>query len=64
MNKKLSCDFCLLGPPASGKGTIGSFLSHKYLKTIITPGDIYRRLREEDSELGHLVKDALKEGGY
>ncbi len=64
MNKKLSCDFCLLGPPASGKGTIGSFLSHKYLKTIITPGDIYIRLREEDSELGHLVKDALKDGGY
>lgn len=63
-SEKLQCTFCLLGPPASGKGTIGSLLSERFGCQIITPGDIYRRLREEDSELGNLVRESLKDGGY
>jgi len=62
--RKIDCAFCLLGPPASGKGTIASFLKTKFDCETITPGDIYRRLRDEDSELGVLVKEALKDGGY
>lgn len=61
---KLQCSFCLLGPPASGKGTIGSMLYEVLGIPMIMPGDIYRRLREEDSELGHLVRESLKDGGY
>ena len=61
---KLHCTFCLLGPPSSGKGTIGALLKNEYQSEIITPGDIYRRLREEDSELGTLVRESLKDGGY
>jgi len=63
-SNKLKCSFCLLGPPASGKGTIGSMLFEKLGCPIITPGDIYRRLREEDSDLGHLARESLKDGGY
>ena len=52
----LHCKFCLFGPPASGKGTIGVFLKDKFECEIVTPGDIYRKLRDEDSELGQTVQ--------
>jgi adenylate kinase family enzyme len=61
---KLNCAFCLLGPPASGKGTIGAALQKKFDYPSIIPGDIYRRIREEQTELGEMVRDALKDGGY
>ena len=60
---KLSC-ISILGPPASGKGTIGNIISARYGMPVITPGNIYKVLREEDSNLGALVRDALKDGGY
>lgn len=60
----LRCKFCLFGPPASGKGTVGAFLKEQFDCEIITPGDIYRRLREEESELGQIVRHHLKDGGY
>ena len=53
----------LIGPPAGGKGTTAGALSTYYGFPIISPGNIYKRIREEDSELGRLVKDALKDGG-
>lgn len=62
--KKPYCAFCLLGPPASGKGTIGSLLNKKFGYPSIIPGDIYRRIRDEQSDLGNLVRDSLKDGGY
>jgi adenylate kinase family enzyme len=38
-------------------------LSDHLQAPVITPGDIYRRLREEQSELGVLVREALQDGG-
>lgn len=61
---KLKCAFCLLGPPASGKGTIGSLLKERLGYPSIIPGDIYRRIRDEQSDLGNLVRESLKDGGY
>ena len=61
---KLKCAFCLLGPPASGKGTIGSLLKERFGYPSIIPGDIYRRIRDEQSDLGELVRESLKDGGY
>jgi adenylate kinase len=53
----------LIGPPAMGKGTAATFLSERYNVPIVTPGNIYARIREEDSEQGQQVRDALKDGG-
>lgn len=53
-----------VGPPASGKGTCSSILKEELGCTIIGPGDIYRKLREEDTELGRLVRSSLENGGY
>ena len=57
---RIPIDVVLIGPPASGKGTIAEALHEKFLWNIVTPGDIYRRLREEDSEIGAVVRDALE----
>lgn len=59
----LNCQICFLGPPASGKGTICDALRTALDCQVITPGNIYRRLREEDSETGELVRESLKDGG-
>lgn len=61
---KLLCVACFLGPPSSGKGTAAKLISKEFGFPIITPGDIYKVLREEDSETGRLVKESLKDGGY
>ena len=55
---------CLLGPPASGKGTTARLISSLWSLPIICPGDIYKELREQDTELGRRVREALKDGGY
>jgi adenylate kinase family enzyme len=59
-NQNLDVAVVLLGPPASGKGTIATKLKDHYGWHVITPGDIYRKLREEDSELGLLVRETLE----
>lgn len=53
----------LIGPPAMGKGTAGLYLSERYGAPVVTPGNVYSRLREEDSDLGNQVRTALKDGG-
>ena len=53
----------LLGPPASGKGTVTKMLVDKFGFDVIVPGNIYKAIREEDSEMGAQVRDFLKDGG-
>lgn len=55
----MHCAVCLLGPPASGKGTLAAQLEALWNISIITPGNIFRVLREEDSDLGRLVREAM-----
>jgi adenylate kinase family enzyme len=50
----------LMGPPASGKGTIADVFQEQFQWKIITPGGIYRKLREEDSEIGAIVRETLE----
>jgi adenylate kinase family enzyme len=57
---RIPVDVVLMGPPASGKGTIAGLLQERYRWSIITPGDIYRKLREEDSEIGAIVRETLE----
>ena len=54
----------LLGPPASGKGTITGILSKHFGVPIVPPGEIYRRMMREETEIAQLVRDSLKDGGY
>lgn len=52
----------LIGPQGSGKSTQADLLAH-YLKVPkITIGDIFRKIAEEDSELGKKVRDILNQG--
>lgn len=60
MPEKLPCAVCFLGPPASGKGTLAARLQDRWSIPIITPGDIFRVLREEDSDLGRLVRETME----
>jgi adenylate kinase len=45
-------------------GTVGSFLKEHFQCEIVAPGDIFRRIRKEDSKLGESVREQLKDGGY
>jgi adenylate kinase len=54
----------LLGPPASGKGTITGVLSKRFGVPVVPPGEIYRRIMGEDTDLANLVRESLKDGGY
>lgn len=62
--KKIKVDVVLMGPPSSGKGTIAQELKSVLGANVVSPGDIYRDLREQQTELGILVKNALANGGY
>lgn len=53
----------LIGPPASGKGTFAEAYSQVTGYPLVQPGVMFARLREEDSELGNLVRESLKNGG-
>jgi adenylate kinase len=52
----------LLGPPGSGKGTLGKQLAEKYGYTLITTGDILREEKKSGSEIGREISDILGKG--
>lgn len=52
-----------LGPPASGKGTAASYFERVYNIKSISPGFIFKKIRNENSELADLVKESVKDGG-
>lgn len=46
----------IIGPPGSGKGTQSKAIMEKYGVNRISPGDLIRELRAENSSLGQRVK--------
>lgn len=52
----------LIGPQGSGKSTQAKLLG-EYLKVpVISTGDIFRKLMQEDTDLGRTLKNILSEG--
>src|SRR3990167_2294510 len=54
----------LFGIQGSGKGTIGKYVAEKLHVPFVSMGDIFRELREEDSDLGRLVKSFIDHGRF
>lgn len=60
MNKIMK--ILLIGPQGSGKSTQAQLLSEYLNIPVISTGDIFRKLREEDSEEGRKIKQILDSG--
>lgn len=52
----------LLGPPGAGKGTQAVYISEALGLVHLASGDLFREVRESDTELGHLVKSYYDRG--
>ncbi|MEM2115739.1 MAG: nucleoside monophosphate kinase [Candidatus Woesearchaeota archaeon] len=52
----------LIGPPGSGKGTLGEFLSSKYNLIWISMGDLIRKTLSEDTELSKTAREIVNSG--
>ena len=52
----------LIAPPAAGKGTISELLKEKYSYNHISPGELFRELVKQDTELGSTVKAIMDSG--
>jgi adenylate kinase len=63
MSRKILFAVCLIGPPSSGKGTLARKMSSRWGVPVVTPGDIYKDLRERDTEMGRIVRESLAGGG-
>ena len=62
MDKPLN--FSLIGRSGSGKGTQAKLLLELYPKTeYIYTGDLFRDISSQDTEVGHKIKEVLKDGG-
>ena len=59
----LNASYVMLGSPCSGKGTIGKIISDKLNIPVIAPGVIYGAIRKQQTEMGELVRESLKDGG-
>ncbi len=60
---KIPVSVVFLGPPASGKGTTASYLENQYNIKSVSPGNIFKKIRDENSELSKLVIESTKDGG-
>ena len=60
---KIPVSVVFLGPPASGKGTTASYLENQYNIKSVSPGNIFKKIRNENSELSKLVIESTKDGG-
>lgn len=60
---KIPVSVVFLGPPASGKGTTASFLEKEFNIKPVSPGNIFKKIRNENSELSKLVIESTKDGG-
>lgn len=52
----------MLGAPGAGKGTVGKALSTRTGINYITTGDAFRKIMQEDTELGKEIKKCIEEG--
>jgi adenylate kinase len=60
---KIPVAICFLGPPASGKGTMAQKIYDTYSYPYVAPGNIFKSMRSEDTELANLVRESCKDGG-
>ena len=60
---KIPVAIVFLGPPASGKGTASAYFYKEFNYQSVSPGAIFKQLREEDSETAQLVRETVKDGG-
>jgi adenylate kinase len=60
---KIPVAIVFLGPPASGKGTAAAYFQKEFNYQSVSPGAIFKKLREEDSETAQLVRETVKDGG-
>ncbi len=54
----------LVGIQGSGKSTIGGYIAGKLKVPFVSTGEIFRNLREEDSQTGLLVKSLIDQGKF
>lgn len=52
----------LIGPPGSGKGTIGELIRKNYQFPIVSSGEILRNERTKETDIGQQVADFLLSG--
>lgn len=55
---------CFLGPEGSGKGTQAEMLAKKLQLPHIVTGDILRQRKNEDSQMGQLIRETFAKGSY
>lgn len=60
---KIPVSIVFLGPPGSGKGTAATYLHEKYSIESVSPGNIFKSIRNEDTDLSKLVIETTKDGG-
>jgi adenylate kinase len=52
----------LLGPPGAGKGTQAARIAEKLGVTLAASGDLFRQKRQQDDELGELIRSYYDKG--
>lgn len=60
---KIPVAICFLGPPASGKGTMAAKIQEHLGYPSVSPGNIFKTIREQKTETAHLVRESVKDGG-
>jgi adenylate kinase len=60
---KIPVSVCFLGAPASGKGTMASKIEKRLGHPSVSPGGIFKNIREQSGETADLVRESLKDGG-
>jgi adenylate kinase len=60
---KIPVSAVFIGPPGSGKGTASYYLEKKFAIKSVSPGSIFKQLRNENNEMSDLVKETTKNGG-
>lgn len=60
---KIPVAICFLGPPASGKGTMASKIQEHLGYPSVSPGNIFKSIREQKTETAELVRESVKDGG-
>lgn len=53
-----------MGPPGVGKGTQSRRMAARYRVPIVATGDMFRRIRDEDTPLAKSVRASMDEGEY
>jgi len=60
---KIPVAICFLGSPASGKGTMASKIQEQLGYPSVSPGNIFKSIRDQKTETAELVRESVKDGG-